>query len=58
MMRVSLHTELADPIERLTAIREETITEKAAQDGLAMPVLLEIARLVPDRAISSAVGWR
>lgn len=55
MMRVSLHTELADPIERLTSIREETFTKKAAQDGLAMPVLLEIAQLVPGALIGAAV---
>jgi diacylglycerol O-acyltransferase / wax synthase len=55
MMRVSMHTDLADPIERLAAIREETFTKKAAQDGLAMPVLLEIAQLVPGALIGAAV---
>ncbi len=55
MMRVSMHTDLVDPVERLAAIREETVTKKAAQDGLAMPVLLEIAQLVPGALIGAAV---
>jgi WS/DGAT/MGAT family acyltransferase len=54
-MRVKLNTQLADPVERLAAIRDETQTKKAAQDGLAMPVLLEIAQLVPGALIGAAV---
>jgi diacylglycerol O-acyltransferase len=54
-MRVSLATDIADPIARVAAIHEETATKKAAQNGVAMPVLLEVARVVPGALIGAAV---
>jgi diacylglycerol O-acyltransferase len=54
MMRVSMHTHLADPVPRLAAIHAETTEKKAAQDGLSMNVLLDIAQAVPGALIGVA----
>jgi WS/DGAT/MGAT family acyltransferase len=54
-MRVSLATDIDDPIERLAAIATETATKKAAQNGVAMPVLLEVAQALPGALIGAAV---
>ncbi len=54
-MRVSMATDLADPLARLAAIHGETATKKAAQNGVAMPVLLEVARVLPGALIGAAV---
>ena len=54
-MRVSLASDIADPIARLTAITTETATKKAAQDGVAMEVLLGVAQTLPGALIGAAV---
>ncbi len=54
-MRVSLATDIADPIDRLTSIAAETATKKAAQNGVAMQVLLGVAQALPGALIGAAV---
>jgi WS/DGAT/MGAT family acyltransferase len=54
-MRVSLHTAIADPLERLAAIAHETSSKKATRDGVAMPVLLNVAEVLPGALIGAAV---
>jgi WS/DGAT/MGAT family acyltransferase len=54
-MRVSLATDIADPLERVAAIAAETATKKAAQNGVAMPVLLDVAQALPGALIGAAV---
>lgn len=54
-MRVSLCSDIADPLARVEAIRAETATKKAAQDGVAVPVLLEVAEALPGALIGAAV---
>jgi diacylglycerol O-acyltransferase len=55
MMRVSMHTDIADPLGRLAAIRDTTAEKKAAQRGVAIPALLDIAQAVPGALIGAAV---
>jgi diacylglycerol O-acyltransferase len=55
MMRVSMHTDMADPLARLAAIRDTTVEKKAAQRGLAVPVLLDVAQALPGALIGAAV---
>ncbi len=47
MMRPSLHTDIIDPIERLAAIARETSAKKAAQNGVVMPLLLDVVEQLP-----------
>jgi diacylglycerol O-acyltransferase / wax synthase len=47
MLRASLHTDVADPITRLTAIRDSTRTSKEAQKGVGAAVLQDVAQAVP-----------
>lgn len=47
MMRPSLHTDIEDPIERLAAIARETSEKKAAQNGVVMPLLLDVVEQLP-----------
>jgi diacylglycerol O-acyltransferase / wax synthase len=54
-MRVSFHSDIDDPLERVAAIAAETATKKAAQSGVAMPVLLEVAEALPGALIGAAV---
>ncbi len=54
-MRVSMHTDIADPLARLAAIQQTTSVKKEAQDGVAIPVLLEVARVVPGSLIGAAM---
>jgi diacylglycerol O-acyltransferase len=54
-MRVSLHTHIAEPLARLDAIRLTTVEKKAAQEGVAMPVLLDVAKFVPGALIGAAM---
>lgn len=54
-MRVSFHSDIAEPLARLAAISAETATKKAAQDGVAMPVLLDVAQALPGALIGAAV---
>lgn len=55
VMRVTLHSDIDDPIARVAAIRDETATKKAAQNGVAMPVLLGVAEALPGALIGAAV---
>ena len=47
MLRASLHTDVADPIARLTAIRDSTRISKEAQKGVGAAVLQDVAQAVP-----------
>ncbi len=47
LMRASLFTDLADPIARLVAITAQTQHKKAAQEGVVMPLLLEVVDNLP-----------
>lgn len=55
MMRTSLHTDIADPIERLAAVHDSTKARKAAQEGVAAARLLDVAQVVPGALIGAAV---
>jgi hypothetical protein len=55
MMRVSMQTDITDPLARVDAIRATTAAKKAAQDGVAIPVLLDVAQAVPGALIGAAV---
>ncbi|MET0907940.1 MAG: wax ester/triacylglycerol synthase family O-acyltransferase [Ilumatobacteraceae bacterium] len=54
-MLVSFHSDIDDPLDRLAAIAAETATKKAAQSGVAIPVLLEVAEVLPGALIGAAV---
>lgn len=54
-MRVSLHTAIDEPLARLAAIAVETAGKKATKDGVAMPVLLNVAEVLPGALIGAAV---
>ena len=54
-MRVSMATTIEDPLARISAIRDETAAKKAAQNGVAVPVLLEVAQVLPGALIGAAV---
>lgn len=54
-MRVSMHTDIADPLARVAAIQAETALAKAAQDGVAMPVLLDVAQALPGALVGASV---
>jgi WS/DGAT/MGAT family acyltransferase len=53
--RISLHTNIADPMERLAAIAAETGRRKATQEGVVMNVLLDVVHSLPG-ALVGAVG--
>ena len=53
--RVSLHTDIDDPIERVAAISEESREKKAVQDGVVMPVLLEAVQNLPGALVGVAL---
>ena len=57
-MRVSLASDIDDPLDRLAAIAAETATKKATQNGVAMPVLLEVAQVMPGALIGAAARRR
>lgn len=54
-MRVSFHSDIDDPLARIAAIAAETATKKAAQSGVAIPVLLGVAEALPGALIGAAV---
>jgi WS/DGAT/MGAT family acyltransferase len=54
-MRVSLHSDIDDPLLRVAAISAETATKKAAQNGVAMPLLLDVAQALPGALVGAAV---
>jgi len=54
-MRVTMHTHITDPLGRVAAIRATTAQKKAAQAGVAIPVLLDIAQLLPGALIGASI---
>ena len=55
MARVSMHSDLTDPIARLAAISRETRRMKAVQQGVVMPVLLEVVDNLPGALVGVAM---
>jgi WS/DGAT/MGAT family acyltransferase len=53
--RVSMHTDIADPLARLAAIAKETRKKKAVQDGVVMPVLLDVVQNLPGAIVGAAM---
>lgn len=56
LTRVSMHTDIEDPIERLEAITAETRQKKAMQKGVVMSVLLDVVHELPGALIGTT--WR
>jgi len=54
MTRVALRTDIADPIERLAAIRAETSRKKAMQDGVMMKTILDVVYNLPGNLVGLA----
>jgi len=52
--RVSLHTTISDPLERLAAIAADTREKKAMQDGVVMNVLLGVVHSLPGAMVGAA----
>lgn len=55
MMRVSLHTDISDPLDRLAAIHESTRRSKEAQQGVAAETLQEMSQAIPGALIGIAM---
>jgi WS/DGAT/MGAT family acyltransferase len=53
--RVSMHTDIAEPLARLAAIAEETREKKAVQEGVVMPVLLDVVQNLPGAILGAAM---
>jgi len=51
MTRVSLRTDIEDPVERLKAIHEETNRKKAMQDGVMMKTILDVVYNLPGNLV-------
>lgn len=51
--RVSMRTDIADPIERLRSITVQTGKKKAMQDGVVMSVLLKVVYKLPGALIGA-----
>ncbi len=51
---ISLHTNIAAPLERLARISSETRERKAVQDGVVMPVILEAVQNLPGALVGVA----
>ncbi|MGE3326930.1 MAG: wax ester/triacylglycerol synthase family O-acyltransferase, partial [Acidimicrobiia bacterium] len=47
MMRASMHTDIADPVDRLAAVRATTRQLKQAQEGIGAETLLELGQTLP-----------
>jgi WS/DGAT/MGAT family acyltransferase len=54
MMIASMHTDIADPMERLAAIRASTAASKAAQQGVAAATLRDLSEVVPGALLGIA----
>ena len=52
--RVSLHTDIVDPLERLKAITAETKRKKAVQDGVVMSTILDVVYNLPGTLVGLA----
>jgi diacylglycerol O-acyltransferase len=55
MMRTSLSTNIADPIERMAAIQAATSASKAAQSGIGARVLREVSQTLPGALLGVGV---
>ena len=55
VMNVSMHTDIADPLQRLAAIAEDTRERKAMQEGVVMPMLLDVVRNLPGAIVGVAM---
>lgn len=54
VMRVSLRTDVEDPIERLKTIAQETRGKKATQSGVVMSTLLDVVYNLPGALVGAA----
>ncbi len=52
--RISLHTDIADPLQRLAAITGDTKKMKAMQEGVVMNVLLDVVHNLPGALVGAA----
>lgn len=52
--RVSMRTDIVDPLQRLQAIAAQTGKKKAMQDGVVMSVLLRVVHKLPGTLIGAA----
>ena len=55
MMQVSMHTDIADPLARLTAIYASTSASKTVQHGVAAETLREVSQVVPGAILGLAI---
>lgn len=53
LMRIELGTDVADPVERLQAIRDRTRASKAAQAGLGARLLTDLTRHIPGATLAA-----
>jgi WS/DGAT/MGAT family acyltransferase len=54
MMIASMHTDIADPMERLAAIQATTAASKSSQQGVAASTLQDVAQAVPGALLGIA----
>ena len=54
LMRSPLFTQIADPIERLQAVTAHTQEKKAVQEGVVMPILLDVVDNLPGALLGIA----
>jgi len=54
-MVASMHTDIADPKERIAAIHESTAASKAAQQGVAASTLRDVAETMPGALLGIAM---
>jgi diacylglycerol O-acyltransferase len=52
---IALRTDIADPMERLAAIAQETRQKKAVQSGVVMSVLLDVVQNLPGALVGTAM---
>jgi len=52
--RVSMYTDVEDPIERLSAISSDTRKMKAMQEGVVMDVMLDVVHNLPGSLVGAA----
>jgi diacylglycerol O-acyltransferase len=55
MMRVSMSTDISDPVKRLAAIHQSTQTSKETQRGVAAETLREVSQAIPGALIGIAM---
>jgi WS/DGAT/MGAT family acyltransferase len=54
MMVASMHTDIADPLERLAAIHVSTAASKVAQQGVAAATLRDVSQVIPGALLGIA----